>query len=263
MGEIKYKEFYGNTDSPFKYEFESPTVSIFFNERKKLFLSEFKKLRRRKDSVRVLDVGAGWGGSILSLFKISRRKDSFLGIDINSNMGFIKKDMEKKGIDNVDFNVVDLSKSDWADDVAGEFDMIIFSETIEHLYPKDQENALKNISKKLANDGVLIITCPNKGCLIKKIISFGNKIPYLRKKIKIELKGSEGHVAELSYMGLRNKSSEYFDKIKHGGFTFTYGHNILDDNNFMTILFLLSNSFFRYLFPFWCFDQYITLKNKE
>lgn len=263
MKKINYKEFYGETDSPFKYDFESPTVVLFFNERKKLFLNEFKKLKRRKGSIRVLDVGTGWGASIFSLFEASGKGDSFLGIDINSNsIEFIKNDVNKRGIGNIDFNVVNLSKLNWANDVEGKFDMIIFSEVIEHLYPKDQENALRNISKKLTKDGILVINCPNKECLVKKMIGFGKKLPYFGGRIKVELKGSEGHVAELSYSELRSKVSKYFDKVKQGGFTFTYGHDTLDNNNFMTILFLFSNSFFKYLLPFWCFDQYIILKKK-
>ena len=97
----------------------------------------------------------------------------------------------------------------------------------------------------------------------KKIIKNAKKIPYIGRRLKIELKGSLGHVAELSYPELRKKSSKYFNKAGQGGLTFTYGHEKLDDNNFMIILFIIFNFFFKIFFPFCCFDQYILLKNKK
>jgi len=111
---------------------------------------------------------------------------------------------------------VDISKLNWADSIRGTFNLIILSEVIEHLYSKDQEIMLRNISKKLSPEGRLIITCPNKSCLVKKLIKVGKKIPFVGEKIKIELKGSEGHVAELSYSELNKKTSKYFDKVKQG-----------------------------------------------
>lgn len=261
---INYEEFYGNHPYHPPMNYEIPTVSIFFYERKRLFVREFKRLKKRLKSIRVLDVGCGYGPSIFSLSKISRKDDSLLGIDINSNsIRYSKNYAEDRKINNVDFKIIDLSKQDWADDLNKEFDLIIFSETIEHLYPKDQDNALKNISKVLSKEGILIITCPNKNCIVKKAINFSKKLPFIGKKIKIELLGSEGHVAEPSYPELRKKSSRHFYKVRQGGLTFTYGNEFLDNNNFLTMLTIFLNISFRIFFPFWCFDQYIILRKRQ
>jgi len=261
---INYQAFYRYSPQSYQDYIQPPSISIFFHERNKLFLKEFKKFKRKKEGVRVLDVGCGWGSSIFPLSEISDKNDFFLGIDVNKHyVEFSENKAKAKKVKNAYFKRIDISKQDWENQIDGVFDIIIFSETIEHLYPQDQNNALKNISQKLAKDGILIITCPNKNCLIKKVIKKSKEIPYFGKIINISLKGSVGHVAELSYSELRKKTSRYFDKVKQGGLTFSYGQNVLDRSTFTTLSFIFSNIFFRYLLPFWCFDQYIILKNKR
>jgi len=265
---INYKEFYRefHPKKPMNdmHYGVSPTISLFYQERKKLVLKEFKKFRAKKRRVRVLDVGCGGGGLIYSLYDFSRKDDFFKGIDINKTLVKMAEELKKNlGIKNLEFKRIDISEETWSDSIKGKFDIVILSEVIEHLYKEDQENVLRNVENKLSNEGILIITCPNKNCLIKKLIRIGKRTPFIKKKINIELIGIEGHVNELTYSQLRTKTKKYFEIIRQGGMNFSYGSVQIDKSTLLLLFFIISNAIFRKILKSFCFDQYIILKSKR
>lgn len=265
MGHIEYRDFYEELplDMNQLVKYESPSNSIFWNERKKLFLRKFEQLEKEK-KINVLDVGCNTGKTLFELFRNEKNQNEYWGIDINKISLSFAKEYSSKLPPRFHFEKIDISKPRWNKQLGKKFDLIIFSEVIEHLYPAHQEIVLKELQKLTSNKGVIIITCPNKSCIIKKIIRFGQQVPKLKKYISKlgKFEGLEGHVAEPSFLEL-NKivKRNGFEIIQHKGLTFSYGHKIIDDSAFLTCLFVFLNKFFGNIFPFWAFDQYIILKD--
>ena len=264
---IDYASFYGGfgMDSHELALPRDPSIVVFFNERKKLFLRYFKKLERRGEEMRVLDVGCYTGKTLFDLFRHETKKHEYWGIDLNKEgIAFCKEYASSNLLPKFHFEALDISKKNWNKKINQKFDLIIFSEVIEHLYFKDQRIALEELNNLLADDGILIITCPNKSCLIKKILKLGENIPLLKNYIKTlgKFEGSEGHVGEFSFSELRKKVQN-FKIIKHSGLTFTYGHEKIGNSTFLMICLLILNKIFHLFLPFWAFDQYVILKKKR
>ncbi|MCK9568358.1 methyltransferase domain-containing protein [Candidatus Pacearchaeota archaeon] len=266
MKKIDYNSFYGKGSLDFSHlvRYEEPSISLFWNERKMLFLSHLKKLEGEIGKLNILDVGSSFGKTLFELYHYEKQEHNYWGLDIHKEgINFSKKYSSKFPL-RFQFKIQDITKPGWGKELNKKFDLIIFSEVIEHLYPEDQEIVLRELSTLLSPKGILIITCPNKACLIKKIIHIGQRISPLRKYISTlgEFNGLEGHVGEPTFSELKKMTYE-FKLIEHRGLTFTYGHEKIGRSTSLMILVLLLNKVFGALLPFWAFDQYIILKNKK
>jgi SAM-dependent methyltransferase len=266
MDKEYYRKFYlGVEDRNLEnFYYSSPSISWFNYQRKKVILRYFKKLEKGR-KLNILDVGVGKGKILFEIQKKSVKAHNYYGIDVDELiLDYPRSFTKRNSLKNFHFLNLDISKKGWSKKINKKFDLIILSEVIEHLFPEDQQIVLKEIEKILSPNGLFIITCPNKSCQIKKIIRILQKVPGIKNSLSKlgKFKGSKGHVAEPSFFGLERSASD-FEIVKHGGFTFSYGNEIIDNNSFYFIMLLFLNSFFKFFLPFFCFDQYIVLKIKK
>lgn len=104
---------------------------------------------------RVLDAacGSGYGSAILA-----EQAASVVGIDYSSAViGYCSKTYQKENLSFQTMSAADLTFPD------SSFDMVVSFETVEHLTQEDQTRFLAGIRRVLAEDGLLIISSPNKG----------------------------------------------------------------------------------------------------
>lgn len=101
------------------------------------------------DKISILDVGCGTGQSIT--IPLGEAGYKILGVDIDEES--IRLAVDSNPYSNVRFKAVDILK------LANSFDVIIFSEVLEHL--KKPEKFLATGEKLLKNDGIIIVTVPN------------------------------------------------------------------------------------------------------
>lgn len=258
-----YKSFYsGNLDISLLAEYYDPSIAVFFNERKKLFLEQMRKLEQKEGKIKILDVGCYTGKTLFELLKHENKNNEYWGVDISrDSILFAKAYSFSNSLMNFHFRRINITEEGWSKSLKNKFDLIIFSEVIEHLTSEDQKIVLKELSFLLSEEGRIVITCPNRFCLIKKILRVSKKIPLLRNYInKIgEFKGSVGHLSEPSFLELK-KMVKDFRILKQGGITFTYGNEKIGNSMILMIIFLVLNRIFRLFFPFWAFDQYIIVK---
>lgn len=127
--------------------------------------SRFKEIVKETPSVKgkkILDVGCGRGELVFWLAKNGAKES--IGIDYSTNAIYFankaKKRYSKKIQDGVGFEIMDAKNLKFADRY---FDGVLFVETLEHLYPEEQELVLKEIFRVLKHNGfVLVHTAPNK-----------------------------------------------------------------------------------------------------
>lgn len=147
---------------------------------------------------KVLDIacGTGYGSSILS--KVA---NSVVGVDISG-------DSIKFAKDNYSYKNLEFIKSSATDDIFDKqsFDLICSFETIEHLNKNDREVYLYNIHRWLKNDGILLLSTPNK-----KITS-----PFTKKPL------NKYHIIEFTRKGLISEVNDYFSVIDFYGQRFIY-----------------------------------------
>jgi len=261
---IDYNSFYGSAGlhNYLAINYYNPSTAVFCNERKKLFLKNLKKLEQKKKKLEVLDVGCGSGRALFELFRHETKENRYFGIDLNKEcIQFAKDYSSSKLPPRFHFEILNIAQKGWSKLLNRKFDLIIFSEVIEHIYSQDQKIVLEELCNLVSDEGIIIITCPNKSCFIKRAIKFCGKIPLLKNYINSlgEFKGILGHVGEPSYLELK-KIVKDFKIIKQGGLTFIYGHEKIGDSTFLMISMLLLNKIFGLFLPFWAFDQYIILK---
>jgi len=131
----------------------------------------------RNDKAKVLDVGCG-AGTIC--FYIADKGNNVLGVDISSKA--IKACQESAHILGID-KIARFKAIDFPNDIVKKrFDLIIFSEVIEHL--QNDNLALKRIYNMLNNKGILIITTPSKHAPLYKLgyaKSFDKGVGHLRR----------------------------------------------------------------------------------
>jgi SAM-dependent methyltransferase len=102
---------------------------------------------------RVLDAacGEGYGSALLA-----RRAHSVLGLDVSPQA--VAHARTRYGAANLRFEVADVTALDHLP--AGSFDLIASFETLEHL--QAQETMLDGFARLLADDGVLLVSTPDK-----------------------------------------------------------------------------------------------------
>jgi len=128
-------------------------------------------------NARVLDIGCG-AGTIC--FYIASKGNNVFGFDISAKaIKACQESSQIMGLDKfVKFKVVDFPN----ETVKEKFDLIIFSEVIEHL--QDDNLALKRIYSMLNNNGVLIITTPSKHAPLHRLgyaKGFDKRVGHLRR----------------------------------------------------------------------------------
>jgi ubiquinone/menaquinone biosynthesis C-methylase UbiE len=132
----------------------------------KLFAGE---LRRNKESIKVLDIGCGWGTDLFYLNSLYKnfRNSIFVGLDLSEdNIKFCNDAKNTKEITNINFLIGDIENTSFKD---GTFDVVICSEVLEHL--PNPTHVIMEIRKILKDGGALIITTPNKSNYFLKIAS--------------------------------------------------------------------------------------------
>ena len=102
---------------------------------------------------RVLDAacGEGYGSALLS-----KRAARVLGLDVSPQA--VAHARARYGAANLQFDVADVTALDHLP--AGSFDLIVSFETLEHL--QAQETMLDGFARLLADDGVLLVSTPDK-----------------------------------------------------------------------------------------------------
>ncbi|MGJ0457066.1 methyltransferase domain-containing protein, partial [Aliarcobacter cryaerophilus] len=112
----------------------------------------------------VLDAACGSGyGS----FEISKYAKSVRGIDISADsIQYAKNNYSSK---NLEFNEASVTEIPFLND---EFDVVVSFETIEHISEEQQILFLKQIKRVLKEDGILIISTPDK-------LNYSDKMNYI------------------------------------------------------------------------------------
>lgn len=102
------------------------------------------------DNKDILDCGCGSG---ILVYLLSKKAKSISGVDIRKEcIDFCNRKIGgnfKQG----DLMTLNLNKK---------FDVVICSDVIEHFYPKDRENVLRNLDKHVKEGGMLILTFPSR-----------------------------------------------------------------------------------------------------
>jgi len=124
----------------------------------------------------ILDIGCGSG--TISLYLASKGY-SVKGIDISrAAINTCKDSANNMDLKNVKFEILEFPKKI----PTGKYDLIFFSEVIEHL-PND-EIALKKIHKLLSANGTLFLSTPSKNAPLYKLgfaKKFDNEVGHLRR----------------------------------------------------------------------------------
>lgn len=98
-------------------------------------------------------------------------------------------------------------------EIAYEFDYIIFTEVLEHLFSDDSQ-VINNVTKLLRKDGYLFFSVPNVSALGKLIPLIVGENPYMKKSEIIEgAFGGFGHIREYSIREVRNLLTNNFKII--------------------------------------------------
>lgn len=131
----------------------------------------------------ILDIGCG-SGTIS--FYLASKGYKVKGIDISIRAIKICRDSAMEmGFNNVEFGVCNFPN----EIPSGKYDLIFFSEVIEHL--PDDELALKKIYKLIKPDGILFLSTPSKNAPLYKLgyaKKFDREVGHLRRYTVEELK---------------------------------------------------------------------------
>jgi SAM-dependent methyltransferase len=179
------------------------------NKRLQIFIDQYKQYQELMGKhVSLLDIGCG---DFPVIFEHKNRNDKYTGCD------YYKKIKTK--VDNyfqIDLMAEDLSTKTPQRD----YDIIFCGEVIEHIF--SPEHLLSEIHKLMHSDSILILSTPNLGYYINRILLlFGISPLYLENSSKEKLgrkfrflgqgNTTEGHVKVFTYGALR-------DLIDRGGF---------------------------------------------
>jgi SAM-dependent methyltransferase len=165
----KYEQFHERTRIQLK--------TISRNNFKYRNIIQFIEKYLKNKKAKVLDIGCGVGPIC---FYIASKGTSFFGFDISSKaIEACRESSRALGVDKVaKFRVVDFPK----ENINEKFDLIIFSEVIEHL--QDDNLALKRIFNMLNKNGIVIITTPSKHAPLHRLgyaKNFDKRVGHLRR----------------------------------------------------------------------------------
>lgn len=109
---------------------------------------------RNGEKISILDFGCGDG----RFAKLLNHYGQISGVDISEKA--ISK--ARRNVPEGEFHVADLSSDKIVEQLGGQFDVIVSTEVIEHVF--DQQHFLENIRHLLSNRGIFILTTPNGKC---------------------------------------------------------------------------------------------------
>ena len=166
-------------------------------------------------SARVLDIGRSELTAYLATFY---QNIHTLGFDPSADDGGHRETGNLKIVPHITFNLLDASNvATWPK--CGPFDLIVFSEVIEHLHVAP-EYVLAFLGSLLTPSGVLVCTTPNAVGITKRIRMLAGRNPYeLLRLYEI----NPGHIREYTRdelvkisanVGLDSKSHSYHDWIQ-------------------------------------------------
>lgn len=169
-------------------------------------------------SVRVLDIGRSELTAYLGTFY---KNIQTLGLDPSLDDGGHRELTPMAEVPHITFDLLNSAEvSDWP--VCGSFDLIVFSEVIEHLCVAP-EFVFAVLRFLLSERGVLICTTPNAADISKRLLLMAGRNPYERLRLYAT---NPGHVREytkrelrkIAYdVGLRLVDHYYFHWIPGGG----------------------------------------------
>jgi SAM-dependent methyltransferase len=108
------------------------------------------------NNLNILDFGCGYGVNTIKLLKSGHRLTS---VDINPDWGpFIIKNLQRESFDN--FKFICLKNDTKHFDFDAKFDVILCTETLEHI--SDYEQTISLFKKSIKNNGLLIISVPTE-----------------------------------------------------------------------------------------------------
>lgn len=167
------------------------------NYHKRRFYYYLQKLPNNKE-IKILDIGS----SIFTLLLKDAGYNSITSIDLTDDW---KDTLEKEGID---FYKVDILNSD-NKELYGMFDLVIFNETLEHLYMPFIK-IFNKLSKYLKDDWSIIIWTPNFSSLDKRlrVLCWFNSSPLF-----IEENLEQYHVREYTVWELKKLFKQYWYNI--------------------------------------------------
>jgi cyclopropane fatty-acyl-phospholipid synthase-like methyltransferase len=163
-------------------------------------------------AARVLDIGRSELTSYLAKFY----KDIHtLGLDLSTDDGGHRETSSMDAVPHITFNLLDAHDvSTWPN--CDRFDLIVFSEVIEHLSVAP-EYVFAALGSLLSDNGVLICTTPNASDISKRIRLALGRNPYERLRLYAN---NPGHIREYTRnelrdiaqsVGLNCKSHSYFN----------------------------------------------------
>lgn len=172
----------------------------------------------------VLDVasGAGYGTALMS-----NACSSVIGVDISEETVAYANEKYKK--DNLQFLVGSVTELNFPDK---SFDIITSFETIEHISEDDQHKAMREFSRLLKDDGILIISTPNLNSDLYQDVD------------------NEFHLKEFYYNEFNEFIRNYFQAIKVFGQSFLSASSIYSDSHFdLEILTGINNNLQKLIKP--------------
>ncbi len=135
-----------------------------------------------KEKMKILDIGCGAG--TLDFYLANRGYD-ITGIDISEKaISECKKTAKNLNLKNVKFITEDFPNAN----IKGKYDLIIFTEVIEHL--DDDCKALKVLHKALKPGGILYLSTPSKNAPLHRLgltKDFDKRVGHLRRYSKEEI----------------------------------------------------------------------------
>ena len=113
--------------------------------------------------------------------------------------------------DEIKRNIIQLDIIDKEIETKEKFDIIIFTEVLEHLMA-DDESVIKNLYNLLHNQGILIFSVPNAVTLLNRFkIIFGQNIYWDKSDIIKGVYGGFGHIREYTFSEVQRLLSIHFD----------------------------------------------------
>lgn len=140
----------------------------------------------------ILDIGCGTG--TLTFF-LAQKGHKITGIDISQNaIDLCKKNAKEIGLNNIRFSQAEFPNISL---VKNTFDMIIFTEVIEHI--KDDNLAIRRIADLLKPGGILILSTPSVSAPLHKLgltKNFDKRVGHLRRYSleELEIKLQNNHL---------------------------------------------------------------------
>jgi len=149
-----------------------------------------KIIMEKKRSVSILEIGAGAGDlSFVCLKFLGNKIKEYMVTELNaSHITLIRKNM--KPYKNVKIGKLDVL---FPGSFNLKYDIVIFSEVVEHLTEIEKEIAFINLNKFLNKNGYLIISCPITDYLGKRI--FYSRFKGLKERVRLDYRTIRSHIA--------------------------------------------------------------------